>query len=61
MTDNESQNIYEPLQLKWMLPIESTEGMITAFKNIIFILDYVQKNKCSKNTIDMIIDLYVEK
>lgn len=56
MTDNESQNIYEPLQLKWMLPIESTEGMITAFKNIIFILDYVQKNKCSKNTIDMIIE-----
>lgn len=56
MADNEAQNIYEPLQLKWVLPIESTEGMIMAFKNIIFILDYVQKNRCNKDTIDKIIE-----
>lgn len=56
MSDGENQNIYEPLQLKWVFPIESTEGMITAFKNIIFILDYVQKNRCSKDTIDKIIE-----
>lgn len=56
MADNENQNIYEPLNLKWVYPIESTEGMITAFKNIAFILDYVQKNKCNKDTIDKIIE-----
>lgn len=56
MADNEAQNIYEPLQLKWVFPIESTEGMIMTIKNIIFILDYVQKNKCSKDTIDKIIE-----
>lgn len=56
MADDENQNAYEPLQLKWVFPIESTEGMITAFKNIIFILDYVQKNRCSKDTIDKIIE-----
>ena len=56
MADNENLDAYEPLQLKWVFPIESTEGMITTFKNIIFILDYVQKNKCSKDTIDKIIE-----
>lgn len=56
MADNENQNTYEPLQLKWVLPLECTEGIITAFKNIIFILDYVQKNKCNKDTIDKIIE-----
>lgn len=39
-----------------MFPIESTEGMIKAFKNIIFVLDYVQKNGCSEDTIDKIIE-----
>lgn len=56
MADNENLDAYEPLQLKWVFPIESTEGMIMTFKNIIFILDYVQKNKCSKDTIDKIIE-----
>lgn len=56
MADNENRDDYEPLQLKWVYPIESTEGMITAFKNIAFILDYVQKNKCNKDTIDKIIE-----
>lgn len=56
MADDESQNTYEPLQLKWVLPIESTDGMITAFKNVIFLLDYVQKRGCSKDTIDKIIE-----
>lgn len=56
MADNENQNTYEPLQLKWVFPINSTEGMIKAFKNVIFILDYVQKNKCNEETIDKIIE-----
>lgn len=56
MADNESQHTYEPLQLKWVLPIESTEGMITAFKNVIFLLDYVQKTGCNEDTIDKIIE-----
>lgn len=56
MADNENQNTYESLNLKWVYPIESTEGMITAFKNITFILNYVQKNKCNKDTIDKIIE-----
>ena len=37
MEDNESQKEYEPLQLKWVLPIESANGMISAFKNIIYL------------------------
>lgn len=56
MADNENQDTYEPLQLKWILPIESTEGMIKAFENVIFALDYVQKNRCNENTIDEIIE-----
>lgn len=56
MADNENQDTYEPLQLKWVLPIESTEGMIKAFQNVIFVLDYVQRNKCNEDTIDMIIE-----
>ena len=51
----ESQMEYEPLQLKWMLPLEGTQGMITIFKNVIFLLGYVQKHGCSKDTVDQII------
>ena len=56
MADNENQDTYESLQLKWVIPIESTEGMITAFKNIVFVLDYVQKRGCNEDTIDKIIE-----
>lgn len=56
MANGENTNDYEPLQLKWVFPIKSTEGMIKAFKNIIFVLDYVQKNRCSKDAIDQIIE-----
>lgn len=56
MPSDGNSNIYEPLQLKWMLPIESTEGMITAFKNVIFLLDYVQKRRCSGDVIEKIIE-----
>lgn len=55
MADNENQSIYEPLQLKWLLPVGSTQGMISLFENIIFLLGYVQKNKCNRDTIDKII------
>ena len=56
MADNETKMKYEPLQLKWVLPIESTNGMISAFKNIIYLLDYVQKSGCNEDTIDKIIE-----
>ena len=56
MADNESQKEYEPLQLKWVLPVESTNGMISAFKNIIYLLDYVQKNGCNEDTIEKLIE-----
>ncbi|WP_300937357.1 hypothetical protein, partial [Bacteroides acidifaciens] len=56
MADNGNNKGYDPLDLKWVFPIESTDGMTVAFKNIIHTLDYVQKNKCNKDTIDKIIE-----
>ena len=56
MAGDKNQNVYEPLQLEWILPVESNEGIITAFKNLIFILDYVQKKECNKDIIDQIIE-----
>lgn len=56
MADNENQTEYESLQLKWVVPVESTQGMISLFENIIFLLDYVQKNECNRGTIDKIIE-----
>lgn len=56
MAGNENKDVYEPLQLKWILPIESIDGMITAFKNVIILLDYVQKAGCNEDTIDKIIE-----
>lgn len=56
MADCESQMEYDPLQLKWILPVEGTQGMITIFKNVIFLLGYVQKHGCSKDTVDQIIE-----
>lgn len=56
MADNESQFGYEPLQLKWALPVSSTQGLMSVLKNIIYILGYVQKNQCNEDTIDKIIE-----
>lgn len=56
MADNENQNTYEPLQLKWVSPINSTQGILSVLKNSIFLLGYVQKNRCNENTIDKIIE-----
>lgn len=56
IADNENINAYEPLQLKWVLPIESTQGMISIFENIISILGYVQENGCNRDSIDLIIE-----
>ena len=47
MADNENQTEYKPLQLKWALPVESTQGLISLYENIISILDYLQKNECN--------------
>lgn len=56
MADNENQAEYKPLQLKWVLPVESAQGLISLYENIISILDYVQKNECNRDTIDKIIE-----
>ena len=56
MTDNENQEDYAPLGLKWVLPVSSTEGTFSVIKNLMFILGYVQEHKCSKECIDRIIE-----
>ncbi len=56
MADNENQTEYESLQLKWVLPVESTQGLISLYENIIFVLGFVQKNECNRGTIDKIIE-----
>ena len=56
MADNENQNIYEPLQLKWVFPINSTEGILSVLKNAILLLGYGQSNNYSEETIDKIIE-----
>lgn len=56
MADNENTNEYEPLQLKWVLPVESTQGLISLYENIISVLRFVQKNECNRGTIDKIIE-----
>ncbi len=56
MANNENLNTYEPLQLKWVLPLESTKGLMSVFENLIFLLSYVQENECNRDTIDKIIE-----
>ena len=56
MANNENQNIYEPLQLKWVFPINSTEGILSVLKNAILLLGYGQSNNYSEETIDKIIE-----
>lgn len=56
MAGNGNQMEYGPLQLKWVLPVESTQGLISLFENIISVLGYVQKNECNRGTIDKIIE-----
>ena len=56
MADNENHNEYEQLQLKWVLPVESTKGLISVFENLIFLLSYVQENECNRDAIDKIIE-----
>lgn len=47
---------FTPLDLKWTLPINSVEGMITVLKNVIYVLSYVQKAKCNREYVDQIIE-----
>lgn len=56
MADNENQTEYKALQLKWALPVESTQGLISLYENIISVLGYVQKNECNRDTTDKIIE-----
>ena len=56
MACNESQFEYEPLQLKWILPINTAQGIMSVLKNTVFVLGYVQKNQCNEDAIDKIIE-----
>lgn len=56
MADNENQDVYEPLQLKLVFPINSTQGISSVLNNTIFLLGYVQENGCNRDTIDQIIE-----
>ena len=56
IADSENQTEYELLQLKWVLPVESTQGLISLYENIISVLGFVQKNECNRGTIDEIIE-----
>lgn len=56
MSNNDNNEVYKPLNLKWILPINSNNGMISVLKNTIFLLNYVQKNKCDNKYIDAIIE-----
>lgn len=55
MADCENTNDNGHLKLKWTQPINSPGGMISILENAIRLLGYVQKNKCSKEYIDWII------
>ncbi len=56
MADNENPDVYVPLNLKWELPINSTQGILSVLKNAIFLLGYGQSNNCNEDTIDKIIE-----
>lgn len=56
MADNEKLDAYEPLQLKWVFPINSMQGLLSVLRNAIFLLGYGQSNNCSEETIDKIIE-----
>lgn len=56
MADNKNQDTYEPLQLKWVSPINSPQGILSVLKNAIFVLRYGQINNCNEATIDKIIE-----
>lgn len=55
MADNESKRDYEPLHLKWTLPINSVGGLISVLENVSYLLQYIQKNECNREYIDKII------
>lgn len=55
MADKDSKNELKPLELEWVQPVNSTDGMISILENALFLLGYVQKNQCSKEYIDKII------
>ena len=56
MADSENTDAYEPLQLKWVFPINSIQGLLSVLRNAIFLLGYGQSNNCSEETIDKIIE-----
>lgn len=56
MADDNSIDDYEPLNLKWTIPIDGTQGMISVLKNAAFVLSYVQNYKCNTEYIDRIIE-----
>lgn len=56
MACDDNQKEYESLELKWTLPLESSNGICSIFKNVIYVLEYVQKSQCSEKCIHKIIE-----
>lgn len=56
ISNRESTDVYKPLELKWTLPVDSPKGMISALKNIVIVMGYVQRHNCNKECIDKIVE-----
>ncbi len=55
-SDNENSMEYETLGLKWILPIESTNGLKSAIKNLVHVIYHVQRHHFSNNQIEKIVE-----
>lgn len=51
--ENAEDNMHP--KLKWIHPINSTEGMISILENAVYLLGYAQEYKCGREDIDRII------
>lgn len=60
MADNNNKSEYKTLELKWILPVDSPQGLVCALKNIVSVLSHVQKNNCNIECINKIIDNDIE-
>ena len=54
-SDNENSMEYETLGLKWILPIESTNGLKSAIKNLVHVM-YLAHHNYSRKQIERIIE-----
>lgn len=55
-SDARNDKEYETLGLKWILPIESTNGLKSAIKNLVHVIYHVQRHHFSNNQIEKIVE-----